>query len=142
MSNRRWPAYERSTKAKLRSVPWRGPNRILTYEEQIEIQRAIREARPEGQAMEVATQLARRHGVSVRTIWRYGATAAVPPGFEVLRVRISHWAEERGLELTYDDMAALLLLLRRHRDMAGQDPRSIEQRAREARELRMRRIVG
>lgn len=99
-----------------RTENWRGPRRALTLDEQLEVQRAMREALYDHRRGRTADTLALRYGVSTRTIWRYAETVPVPPGLEFLRMRLTDWSNERDLRLTTDDMATLLLVIQRHRD--------------------------
>lgn len=98
-----------------RTENWRGPNRALSLDEQLEVQRLMRQA--DGKRGALADDLAGRYGVSSRTIWRYAATVPVPAGLENLRIRLAAWAADRNVRLTYDDMQSLLLTVSRHRDV-------------------------
>lgn len=98
------------------SANLRGPRRALTLDEQIEIQRLMREARPSHSRSRTAALLATRYGVSSRTIWRYAESVPVPAGLEYLAMRVREWAEERDLRLTHDDLMTLMLVISRHRD--------------------------
>ncbi len=99
-----------------RNENWRGPRRALTLDEQLEVQRLMREATPEHRRAVTADRLAQRYGVSIRTIWRYCQTLPVPVGLEKLRPRLTDWARERDVRLTTDDMVALLMVIQRHRE--------------------------
>ena len=94
----------------------RGPRRALSLDEQLEVQRLMREATAEHRRHRTVLELAARYGVSSRTIWRYLHTVATPEGTELLRLRLQRWAEERGIELTTDDIVTLLYVIARHRE--------------------------
>lgn len=108
---RNYPRYKRGASENLR-----GPNRALSLDEQLEIQRAMREATANSGRWRTAHELAVRYGVSARTVWRYVATVPTPPGLERLRLRLADWADDRGIDLTLDDMVSLLYVIARHRD--------------------------
>lgn len=91
----------------------RGPNRKLTLDEQLEIQRLVKEARAERHGTATVADLARRYGVSNRTM---------PVGLEKLAIRLKAWAVNRDLELTNDDIATLLYTIVRHRDIQAVPP--------------------
>lgn len=109
-----WPRYVRSQRPR---ENWRGPRRALPLDEQAEILRAMREAKAARTRHRTARDLADRYGVSLRTIWRYADTLPVPDGLEFLRMRLTDWNQERGLGLTRDDLATLLMVIVRHRDL-------------------------
>lgn len=111
---REWPRYVRSQRPR---ENWRGPRRALPLDEQAEILRAMREAKAARTRHRTARDLADRYGVGLRTIWRYADTLPVPDGLEFLRMRLTDWNQERGLGLTRDDLATLLMVIARHRDL-------------------------
>lgn len=96
---------------------WRGPRSALTLDEQLEIQRLFREATATHTRSRTAAVLAKRYGVSTRTIWRYVSREPIPQGLEFLRMRITDWARERDVRLTTDDMFTLMMVVARHRDL-------------------------
>ena len=98
---------------------FRGPRRALCLDEQLELQRLAHEYRADRAISRRLPELAARYGVSSRTVYRYLRTVPTPIGTEYLRLRLSDWAEERGIGLTQDDMVSLLFVIQRHRDMAA-----------------------
>jgi predicted DNA-binding transcriptional regulator YafY len=81
----------------------------------------MREAKANRKSGRTARELAKRYGISTRTVYRYVKTVPVPAGLEYLRLRLQAWAKERDLPLTYDDMQTLMLVIARHRDLAVPD---------------------
>jgi predicted DNA-binding transcriptional regulator YafY len=108
----------RNVRGKPRNL--RGPNRALSVDEQMEIQRLMREAKVERRHTQTARELAKRYGVSNRTIYRYIVTIPVPVGMEKLAIRLRAWSDERDLRLTNDDLVTLLFVIARHRDFRAQ----------------------
>lgn len=114
MSRQRRPAHWRRVAG--RSENYRGPRCALSLDEQLEIQRLMREATPDHKRARTAMMLATRYGVSSRTIWRYSQRHPTPVGLEYLRMRLVDWARERQIGLTSDDVLTLLLVVARHRE--------------------------
>jgi len=79
-----------------------GPRRVLSLDEQLEVARLHRQGVS-------ATELARRFGVSRRTVFRY--SRSVVRDTTTLRVRLRQWAKERQIRLTRDDLETLVLAI-------------------------------
>ena len=109
-----WPTYFPRVRRKPTIVARKhvGAVRALTLEEQLEIQRTMREAAPYRHRQRTALDLAERYGISRRTVYRY-AEAAAPTDHRKLRLAILRWADEREMRLTHDDVTTLIAALSR-----------------------------